>query len=191
MTEGKVTEPQYVDGFCRHNKLQLVHVETFGIGATPQKVVDEAMERKTAAEQEAKTQDDPFVAYDSVWCVFDVDQHQGIANAFDSAKAYDIKIAVSNPCFEVWLILHFQDSGSPSSSNEAKTKLGQILKRNHKCDYTKQVNFSQHYAAGYPGAVERAQIQAKQAGEVRYPPHPYTGVFELTEEILKSNKSVS
>lgn len=52
-------------------------------------------------------------AYDQVWCVFDRDHHANIDQALDMAKANSIKIALSTPCFEVWLLLHFDSSTRP------------------------------------------------------------------------------
>jgi hypothetical protein len=46
---------------------------------------------------------------DEVWCVFDVDEHPKLAEARDQANANGIQLAVSNPCFELWLLLHFQE----------------------------------------------------------------------------------
>jgi hypothetical protein len=44
--------------------------------------------------------------------VFDVEwpkNHPNLFQAVDLARAHGIRLAVSNPCFELWLILHHQD----------------------------------------------------------------------------------
>lgn len=45
---------------------------------------------------------------DEAWCVFDVDDNNDkmIAEALEVAGP--IKTAISNPCFEVWFLLHFE-----------------------------------------------------------------------------------
>ena len=43
------------------------------------------------------------------WCVIDVDQHANLVPAVEKAIANGISVAVSNPCVELWFILHFQD----------------------------------------------------------------------------------
>jgi RloB-like protein len=49
---------------------------------------------------------------DEFWCVFDVEwprNHPRLREAIDQARQNSIEVAVSNPCFELWLILHLQD----------------------------------------------------------------------------------
>jgi hypothetical protein len=60
---------------------------------------------------------------DEFWCVFDVEwprNHPGLKDTVEQARANDIKLAVSNPCFELWLILHFQDRAAWLDNNEAR-----------------------------------------------------------------------
>jgi hypothetical protein len=59
---------------------------------------------------------------DEFWCVFDVEwpvNQPGLNQAVEQANQHDIHVAISNPCFELWLILHFQDQNSWLSSNDA------------------------------------------------------------------------
>lgn len=49
---------------------------------------------------------------DQFWCVFDVEwpkQHPALHEAIHLAQQHGIHVAVSNPCFELWLVLHHQD----------------------------------------------------------------------------------
>lgn len=48
---------------------------------------------------------------DEVWCIFDAEwpNHPKLKEAVALARDLGIQIAVSNPCFELWLLLHFQD----------------------------------------------------------------------------------
>jgi len=96
--EGKETEPLYFNGFRRKYNLQKELFTIVGFGADPVSVIKEAIKRKTEEQD-----------YDSAWAVFDCDEHQGVKNAFQMAKDHEIKIAFSNPCFELWFLLHFQD----------------------------------------------------------------------------------
>ncbi len=51
---------------------------------------------------------------DEVWCLFDVEwpqNHPDLHRALDLAQRSG-RVAVSNPCFELWLALHFQDCSS-------------------------------------------------------------------------------
>jgi hypothetical protein len=62
----------------------------------------EARERADAEEGEI----------DQVWCLFDVEwpkNHPNLRKALDEAAAGNVEVAVSNPCFELWLVLHHTD----------------------------------------------------------------------------------
>ncbi|WP_423920864.1 RloB family protein [Candidatus Poriferisodalis sp.] len=62
---------------------------------------------------------------DEVWWVFDVEwprNHPNLREALDLAKARAIRTAVSNPCFELWLALHFKKYGK-WLDNDAADKL--------------------------------------------------------------------
>ena len=69
---------------------------------------------------------------DEFWCVFDVEwprNHPGLGEAIKQARENQIRLAVSNPCFELWLILHFQDHGGWLENNDARR-----LRRRHRAN---------------------------------------------------------
>jgi hypothetical protein len=109
VTEGIRTEPQYFDGLSAHLRAtgtQVVTVRTVGTGRDPVKVVREADRRRA----EEKRKGDPF---DGVWCVVDVDDHHTLDQALTLAGSLGLNVAVSCPCFEVWLLWHFEDLLAP------------------------------------------------------------------------------
>ena len=64
--------------------------------------------------------------YDQIWVVFDHDDHETIKQAMDMAKGNDFNVAFSNPCFELWYLLHFDRHTahihSPNNSLECLEK---------------------------------------------------------------------
>lgn len=63
--------------------------------------------RRRAIDEEAEI--------DEFWCVFDVEwprNHPGLTDAIEQARQNGIWLAISNPCFELWLVLHFQDQSA-------------------------------------------------------------------------------
>lgn len=59
---------------------------------------------------------------DEFWCVFDVEwptNHPGLKDAMRLANQNSVKLAVSNPCFELFLILHFQDQSGWLDNHDA------------------------------------------------------------------------
>lgn len=59
----------------------------------------------------------------NVWCVFDRDAHLNHENAFKMAKDNGFGVAFSNPCFELWYLLHFKEQTAHIERNVAKRDL--------------------------------------------------------------------
>jgi hypothetical protein len=73
-----------------------------------------------AARERAVAEEDEI---DEIWCVFDVEwprNHPGLKEAVDRARGNGINLAISNPCFELWLILHFQDLTRWSDNDDVR-----------------------------------------------------------------------
>jgi hypothetical protein len=101
--EGEKTEPNYFKAF-RVNR-DVVQIDIHGAGYNTLRLVQEA--------RRLKAQDE----YDQVWCVFDRDEFpiRHFNDAVDLARKSDIRVAYSNPAFELWYFLHFHylDTGIP------------------------------------------------------------------------------
>jgi hypothetical protein len=102
-----VTEPSYFNAVRRAER-GIIDLEIVP-GGVPKTVVERAVQLRNRAEQEAKRRGDEYLRYDYVWCVFDVDEHPFVPEAKQQAHDNRIDLAVSNPCFELWFLLHFQD----------------------------------------------------------------------------------
>lgn len=62
---------------------------------------------------------------DECWCVFDVEwpkNHPDLSQAVQLANDHGIHLAISNPCFELWLILHFEDQTAFMITSVAERK---------------------------------------------------------------------
>jgi len=57
---------------------------------------------------------------DQIWAVFDRDAHPRFQDAVKLCAKSGVKVARSNPCFEVWLILHFQDFHKPDGRQKVQ-----------------------------------------------------------------------
>jgi hypothetical protein len=124
--EGERTEPEYLEALKRKPSVRDVaavdiRVETSHGGAPLTLVSMAADARGRAISEEAEI--------DEFWCVFDVEwpvNHPNLKEAIDQAYYNEIGVAVSNPCFELWLILHFEDQNRWLSNAQA-TKLRRRL----------------------------------------------------------------
>lgn len=108
--EGEKTEPEYLRALKRQPFVRDVaavdlRVEPRHEGAAPMTLVSAAVDaRSRAVSEEAEI--------DEFWCVFDVEwpvNHPNLHQAIELARRNDIQLAISNPCFELWLVLHFRD----------------------------------------------------------------------------------
>jgi len=135
--EGEKTEPHYFNKLIEFYKLNTANVEVDGAcGSSPSSVFEHAVHLSDAQ----KKKGDPF---DRVYCVFDKDSHE----TFDQTirKISEVKpkkvyhAAVSVPCFEYWLLLHFQYTTRPYAGTGKLTIANEVLKDLKKAmpDYTK------------------------------------------------------
>lgn len=118
--EGERTEPEYLNALkllpsVRDAAAVDLRVQTRNSGSVPLTLVSMAVSaRSRAIEEESEI--------DEFWCVFDVEwprNHPGLREALEQAERNSIQVAVSNPCFELWLILHFRDYGAWLDSRNA------------------------------------------------------------------------
>ena len=176
--EGKVTEPAYFKALQHEFRNRLVHVEIDKHAGVPLTVVKRAIDLDGQATEEAKQNRDNDLKYDDVWCVFDVDEHPHLAEALELAKKSGVKVALSNPCIELWALLHFKEQNEQIHRHEAQRALRAHLPR-----YDKVLDFDK-MKTGYAKAVERAQSLQKVAEATDDPNrNPSTGVHLLTELI--------
>jgi len=110
--EGSKTEPNYLRELIVHHQLSSANVQIVGDGgAAPISVVDYAIEQ---------FEKDPD--YNSVFCVFDRDEHDSFDAAVQRVRDKTLvrregrrrlgparfEAITSIPCFEYWVLLHFQ-----------------------------------------------------------------------------------
>lgn len=183
LSEGARTEPDYCRWLRDQLGSRLLRIEPKGGDGTsdPLRLVRKAVKLKADAAQRARREKDAFLAYDQVWCLVDVDDHTTLGQAAAEARKADIQLAVSNPCFELWALLHLEDRRGHIERNALRERL-----RVHMPDYDKQLRHD--LLAGRVGqAVERAQHldrlhadSSRAAGS-----NPSTGVWRLVEILLQ------
>lgn len=178
VSEGKNTEPQYFEGLARACRVTLVDVKFHRKRGVPLTLVQIAKDERDSAAQAAKREGDENLRYDSVWCVPDVDKHPNIPEAKLMAAANGIEIVISNPCFELWLLLHFQESPGAKHHRDM-----QKLMKSHIPNYDKHVDFTD-FRDGYPQAIKRAERLVMRAVAEHEPGrNPTTDVYRLTRVI--------
>lgn len=182
---GKVTEPIYLEYVNAQVRAAGVTIEIAKSGKDPLSLVQEAMSRKRADRQAAKAEEDPRNVYDSVWVMFDVDEFAGqIPQAQKVAEENGILCALSNPCFEIWLLWHAAEGGAFLSSRQAQEKAQQ-------CGVLLSAKQKKIHLPTLVGKYSEARIRAKRAEQThreanRNFPHdnPKSDVHFLVDQIL-------
>lgn len=107
ITEGSLTEVQYIEEICAHFKVpsSLVKIETPSY-TNAEGLVKYAVRR--LVDQKKAKQYYGFGA-SKVWVLCDTEINQKSLNqAIDLSKKHGIWLGLSDPCFEFWLLLHFK-----------------------------------------------------------------------------------
>lgn len=177
-TEGERTEDGYLVHWRRdHRDRVLITID--GFHGVPLSLVDRAAEAKRReAREERKGRGR---AHDEVWCVFDVDQHPNIPEALDKAVANGIGVVLSNPCVELWFVLHFADQTAHIERDVAQRLSRDLLG----CDKVLTGPALATLTERYGDAKQRAQqLDAKHAGDGS-PPHsnPSSNMWDLIDRI--------
>ncbi len=104
--EGEGTEPDYIRYWQRKHRNQVVVVIDDFYGG-PLQLVDRVIKRRQYDLREERR--GRGRAFDEYWCVFDRDEHGDFDSTVNRAVSSDIRVAHSNPCIELWFMLHFVD----------------------------------------------------------------------------------
>ncbi len=173
-----MTEEAYLTYWHRRFRA-IVNVEIHEFHGTPAALVRRAADAKAAnerAERKGRGR-----AHDEVWCVFDVDEHPRLADAIELASARGIGVAISNPCIELWFLLHFADQAAYLSRHEAQARVKARLGPGKDLDGTTLELLASHYS----DARSRAQqLDTKHEGDgTPAPANPSSGVWRIVDAI--------
>ena len=132
--EGEKTEPQYLCEIQRAYRLATAHVQVLHsqFGTEPQQVLEYALTIFKNGDRERGLHPREF---DRIIVVFDRDEHKSYHAALaqaaaqsgklrnDNGVAVPVEAVASVPCFELWLLLHYEDVYTPLHRHEALERL--------------------------------------------------------------------
>lgn len=170
--EGSVTEKQYFN-MLKGNALVLIEVLPHANKSAPRYLL-KTIERKLC---KSKLRDG-----DEAWCVCDTDKwtDEQLDELHEwSKQSENYGLAVSNPNFEFWLLLHFEDGNKVKTSGDCKVRLEKHLSRNGKSIDTRK--FKEEKVAI---AIERAKNRDRPPCESYPKSQKQTTVYRLVEKII-------
>ena len=190
--EGKKTEPNYFNSLIRDLNLTAVEVEIYnGSGSSPKSVVEFGIEK-------LKMESD----FDLVFFVFDKDNHDSYPAALSAVanlkknrryRSKTISAITSNPCFEVWFLMHFGPYDKPFTSSSGKSPCDNVIavlrkqicfrnyskgQRNHFDLLSNRLNTANKNAA-------QVLKRSEEVGDEKHYGNPTTFVHELVIALQK------
>jgi RloB-like protein len=184
--EGSKTEPNYFEEIRIKYRLPTAHIKILAseLGTEPQQIVDSAL-----LEFE-KTKE-----FDRVYVVFDRDDHRTFYQAIERVSSLDgklnndekrpieFKVAISIPCFEVWLLKHYRVVHAFNDRFEIIRDL-----KNYINGYTKgRTDIFKTTEQYLEIAIQRA-IACRERNSTFSDDEPYTNVDELVDALMKLRK---
>ena len=188
VTEDTETEVNYFKNIKRiiessfNNNIivEKIELDVQGTARSTKVLVNEAIKKRS------------LKAYSEVWVVFDKDDNQDFDEAISLAKREGLNVAWSNECFELWLLLHFQDLKSAIGRNDYYSKLTTHFKNKNINDgkYNKNINnifdiTSEYVAAAIKRSNALMEDHKKSNIISETKMNPGTKVQDLVSELIQ------
>lgn len=188
VTEGIETEVNYftnikkiIESLFRSNIIvDKVSLEIEGKGRSTMVLVNEALKMRSLR------------SYSEVWVVFDKDNNKDFDEAIAFAKSKGLNVAWSNECFELWLLLHFQNLNSAISRDDYSSKLSEHFKKKNINNGVYDKNIKEIFditSSFVYTAIERSTRLVKEniQNEIFSPTkmNPCTTVQDLVEQLIQ------
>ena len=170
--EGRKTEQEYFAIFTQKGSVVKVECLPSGSNCSPGKVL-----RRMAA----RLRKEALKPSDEAWLVVDRDEWQdeqlSPLHAWTKQKA-NYSLAVSNPKFEYWLVLHFEDGRGVVTARDCDARLRQYLP-----DYDKGIDGKKITPERIDQAIRRARLRDDPPCE-DWPRKTGSTVYKLAASIL-------
>lgn len=184
-TEGKnKTERLYFEHFNNRNNN---YVLVFAKGNTTDPV-----NMVKALINEMKTREINTSLGDEVFCVFDTDgiesKNKQIKESLTLAEEHGIQIIASTPCFEVWILCHYENSTAALTSKKAIKQVQYYLKK-----YDKNYDVYPEIKDKTENAIKNAKIKEQyhlnQSRNINLSEaNPSTQVYKIITSLQKLSK---
>lgn len=190
LCEGQRTEPNYFEGFKKSRNLASVVVRPLRSGQVGPTGLFKRVREELGADS----------GWDEIYCVLDHDGREAKIRTFqtklaavnEEAELCRIEMILSDPCFEFWLLLHFEFTDRPFSKGSHGTACEDVVRklRRHLHAYHKNDAhvFEKCHEHVYT-AIENAE-KLQNAESLTPQSIPYTNVGLLIKRLLELSGSL-
>ncbi len=129
------------------------------------------------------------LTYDVAYCIFDTDvdknKEKSIEEAISIANENNIIPIISNPCVEIWFLLHYEYTTSKMNNNEVINRL-----KRYNSHYKKSYNIYKDIELKTEIAIKNAKKLEKEhiKNNIKLQSlesNPYTEIYKVVEELKK------
>lgn len=175
--EGRKTEQQYFDLFKKEGAQVRVRCLPSASNSSPNKVL---------RRMQMHLRDEPLEASDQAWLVVDRDEWKDEQllplHAWTKQRPQNHFLALSNPKFEYWLLLHFEKGDGIVTARDCDVHL-----KKHLPDYDKSIPAAEFTHERIGHAIQRARaLDTPPCTD--WPRTPGSTVYRLVQHILESQQ---
>ena len=175
-TEGEKTEKIYFDKFREQNFRKNIFIQILPSKKDGDSSPEKVLERLNKFARDKIFDEDR----DECWLVIDYDSwsDKKLNEIYGECKQRNYKLAVSNPCFELWLNFHQDKSKTPKTCSDCQKELKKLLKIYDKNNYD-----ADRLLEKLEKAIEKSR-QLHQDKDEPFPKDSGTHVYLLVEKLI-------
>ena len=179
-SEGQNTEPNYLKAYERTISSAVVDVICQKETGAPKTLLELAESKMKEISQSRYKRENG--ENDSVWIIFDRDDHDHVDQVLLDSARLGIQTAYSNPCFEVWLILHVKDYDRDEHRDDTQSECevscpGYDKKKGKVPDFGKILDYVEDAERRAENLLKRREMDGSNA--------PQTSVFRITKAMRR------
>lgn len=198
--EGICTEPNYIKGLVEHQKsIQAIAVGTEVI------IAQHSHSNPHGVLQDLLNTPD-YESFDELWIVIDRDEieskgkgfgghsEENFKKALEDSKKNDVNVACSNPCFELWIVLHFDFRDTACSRDDiqkkALEKVNSTLPKDKQLKKIDDLKAVKNLYDLLKDKVDTAMINAKKLKvNEEKKENPSSGMYKLVDSLLSIERT--
>ena len=184
---GKATEHEYLTYVRKQLGASGVKIVVSSTGLSPAGLYEYAIGLRDADRRDAKKNSDPTNVYKKVWIVTDVDDFAAeIQLLLSTQKTTGVDWTISNPCFEVFLVMHSQ----PCEKHLTSPQVQRMAKKLKLVTGTNDKNVVLDKIAGRfedaEACAERMLLRHEDHGKYFPNDNPSTTMHQLIRTLIRS-----